>query len=151
MVSASSPATSISLTWDQPQGAEAVEGYEINYNYQISECVREGNLVPIPPFLISLNNGSLRSYTIMNSPTTPVEEDSSYTITITAVNSVWRSGPSNTVSTTTAQAGEYLFLHKVRHSLMVFHSPWASSVCQDEFCQCHQHHHSVGPCGLSGA
>ena len=107
MVSASSPATSISLTWDQPQGAEAVEGYEINYSYQINECVREGNTVPLRPEMVTLNNGSLRSYTIMNSPI-PVEEDSSYTITITAFNSVGRSGPSNTVFTTTAQAGEYL-------------------------------------------
>ena len=107
MVSRSSPATSISLTWDQPQGAEAVDGYEINYSYQINECVREGNTSPIPPVLVTLNNDSLRSYTVMNSPSTPVEEDSRYTITITAVNSVGRSGPSNTVSTTTAQAGEY--------------------------------------------
>ena len=108
MVSLFSLATSISLTWDQPLGAETVNGYEINYTYEINECIREGNTAPIPPVVVMLNNGSQRSYTIMNSPGTPVEEDSSYTITITAVNSVGRSVPSNADFTTTAQAGNII-------------------------------------------
>lgn len=41
----------------------------------------------------------------MDNPTNPVEEDSDYNITITAVNSVGRSAPSNLAFTTTAQAG----------------------------------------------
>ena len=105
MVSPSSPATSISLTWDQPQGSEAIRGYEINYTFQVNECLREGNTAPIPPIVVTLNNGSQRSYTIMNSSATTVEEDSSYIITITAVNSVGRSVPSNTVYTITNDTG----------------------------------------------
>ena len=105
MVSPSSLATSISLTWAHPQGGEAVDGYEITYTFQINECVREGNTAPVSPTMVILNNGPQRSYTIMNSSDTLVEEDSDYTITITAVNSVGRSAPSNIASTSTAQAG----------------------------------------------
>ena len=54
-----------------------------------------------------LNDGALRSYTIMNTPTSPVDEDSNYLITVTAVNSVTESNPSNTAFTTTAEAGKY--------------------------------------------
>ena len=105
MVSPSSQPTSITLTWEQPEGADAVSGYEINYSYDVIECLRDGDTRPFPPATVFVNNGSLRSYTIMNSRTTPVEEDSQYTISITAVNSVGQSGPSNTVVTTTADAG----------------------------------------------
>ena len=42
----------------------------------------------------------------MNSSTSPVEEDSNYLITVSAVNSVTESNPSNTAFTTTAEAGE---------------------------------------------
>ena len=86
-----------------------MDGYEINYSFQINECVDEGNTVSTPLMMVVLNNGSQRSYTILNSPDTPVEEDSSYTITITAVNSVGRSAPSNTAMSTTAQAGNIYF------------------------------------------
>ena len=79
--------------------------YEINYSYDVIECVRDRDTRPFPPVTVTLNNGSLRSYTISNSPTTPVEEDSRYTISITAVNSVGGSGPSNMAFTTTADAG----------------------------------------------
>ena len=59
-----------------------------------------------------LNDGALRSYTIINTPITfPVEEDSNYLITVSAVNSVTESNPSNTAFTTTAEAGELLFMH----------------------------------------
>ena len=105
MVSPTSPSTSITLTWKQPEGADAVHGYEINYCYNVIECLRDGDTRPFPSVTVFINNGSLRSYTIMNSPTTPVEEDSQYTISITAVNSVAQSGPSNTAFTTTADAG----------------------------------------------
>ena len=82
-----------------------MNGYEINYSYQVIECIYDGDTRPFPPVTVFMNNGSLRSYTIMNSRTTPVEEDSQYTISITAVNSVERSGPSNMAFTTTADAG----------------------------------------------
>ena len=101
-------ATSISVTWDQPLGADAVEGFEINYSYVIRECIRDGDNFPIPPVTVTLNNGSWRNYTIMDGFNSPVEEDSDYTISMTAVNSVGRSMPSNIVMTRTAFAGECL-------------------------------------------
>ena len=82
-----------------------MNGYEINYSYDVIECLRDGDTRPFPPVTVFIKNGSLRNYTVMNSPTTPVEEDSQYNISITAVNSVGQSGPSNIVVTTTADAG----------------------------------------------
>ena len=100
--------TSITLTWNQLLGADAVEGFEINYSYVILECLSDGDSTPSPPVTVTLNDGSQRSYTITNSSSTPVEEDSQYTISIRAVNSVERSMLSNSAMTTTASAGERL-------------------------------------------
>ena len=99
-------ATSISLTWDQPLGADAVDGFVINYSYIVNECINDGDNTPFLPVTLMLDNSSQRSYTIMNSDRIPVEEDSQYTITIRAVNSVGMSAQSNTAMTTTANAGE---------------------------------------------
>ena len=104
IVSRRSPATSISLSWNQPLGADAVTGYRIVYTYTINECLNEDER-HFPPVTVFLNNGALRSYTIINSSTSPVEEDSNYVITMTAVNSVTESNPSNSAFTTTAEAG----------------------------------------------
>ena len=106
LVVTESLATSISLTWDQPQrSADAVDSYEINYSYTVIECGSErGNF---PAVTVPVSDSSLRSYTITNSPTTPVEEDSSYSISLTAVNSVGRSEPSN-IMVTTPETGELL-------------------------------------------
>ena len=60
------------------------------------------------PVSVILSDGALRSYTIMNSSTSPVEEDSSYMITVRAVSNVTESNPSNSACTTTAEAGEDL-------------------------------------------
>ena len=111
LVVSSLSATSISLTWDQPLGADAVDGFMITYTYEVNEC-RDENPKPFPPVTVTLNNGSLRGYTITNSSLSPVEEDSVFTISVTAVNSVTESNPSNTATTTTAQAGKcFLCLH----------------------------------------
>ena len=106
IVSRRSLPTSISLTWDQPLGADTVTSYRIVYSYTVNECIGEDTR-PIPPVTVVLNNGALRSYTITNNPTSPVDEDSNYLITVTAVNSVTESNPSNTAITTTAEAGKY--------------------------------------------
>ena len=54
----------------------------------------------------------------MNSSTTPIEEDSQYFISLTAMNSVGRSAPAHT-TTSTSQASKYNY-----HSLlyMIFNS-----------------------------
>ena len=105
LVARRSPATGISLTWDQPLGANAVNGFKIAYTYEVNEC-RDENPLPFPPVTVTLNNGSLRGYTIINSSLSLVEEDSVFTISVTAVNSVTESIPSNTVTTTTGEAGK---------------------------------------------
>ena len=96
--------TSITLTWEQPEGADAVDRYEINYRYLIEECESEGGRL-LPPVTVSVNDGTLRRYTLNNSASTPVEEDSVFRITLTAVNSVTRSVPSQPAMTSTAEAG----------------------------------------------
>ena len=106
---ATATATSITLTWEQPEGANAVDKYEINYLYIINECQLEGGRI-FPPVTVSENDGTLRRYTLNNSGLTPVEEDSLFRIILTAVNSVTRSGPSQPVMTTTAEAGILIVL-----------------------------------------
>ena len=85
--------------------------YEINYHYFIDECESEGGR-PFPPVTVSVNDGTLRRYTLNDSASTPVEEDSWFQITLTAINSVTRtrSVPSQPTLTTTAEAGTYCIL-----------------------------------------
>ena len=104
---ATTRATSITLTWEQAEGANAVDRYEINYGYFIEECELEGGR-PFPPVTVSVNDGTLRRYTLNNSASTPVEEDSLFRITLTAVNSVTRSVPSQPAMITTAEGGSYI-------------------------------------------
>ena len=98
--------TSITLTWEQPEGADAVDRYEINYFYIINECGSEGDRL-FPPVTVSVYDGTVRSYTLNNSASTPVEEDSLFRIALTAVNSVTRSLPSLPAVITTPEAGTY--------------------------------------------
>jgi hypothetical protein len=114
-----------------------VARYEINYRYFIEECELEygGNF---PPVTVSVNVGTQRRYTLNNSASTPVEEDSYFRITLTAVNSVTRSIPSQSVTTTTAEAGTCcisLVIYLVALSLLL--SPWVSAVPYCQFCECH--------------
>ena len=74
--------SSITLTWNQPSGADAVKQYEISYNFTINECGSDNEQFNL------LINGLLRSFIITNSSYHPVEEDSVYNISITAQNSV---------------------------------------------------------------
>ena len=101
MVSSPILPTSINLTWEQPEGANAVESYVINYQYNIQQC----DDASFPSISISLNDSTLRSYTLRNSASTPVEEYSSFKISLTAVNSVTRSIPSQSIMINTTEAG----------------------------------------------
>ena len=89
-------ATSITLAWDQPGGPD-VDSYDIDYNYIIDEC---GN-VRNQAVSVTVSNTSQRSYVLLD---TPVEEDSRYSISITARNSVGRSAPA-IVQIITPEAG----------------------------------------------
>ena len=99
-------ATSIGLSWNQPHREDEVHfhGYEINYSFEVIECGEELT----PAVVVTLNNDSQESYTIKNSSTTPVEEDSKYSISITAVYSVGKSEPSNTVIAITAHTSKLM-------------------------------------------
>ena len=103
MVSSPTP-TSITLIWEQPEGADAVDGYEISYDRVVIECGDVGNFRTVT---VILNSGSLRSYTLTNSSSTPVEEDTRHFITLRAVNSVTRSDATmaSPYPITTADAG----------------------------------------------
>ena len=105
MVSSPSP-TSFTLTWEQPEGADAVDSYWIGYEYSVHECIDEGG--SFPAVTVMVHKGSLRSYTMTNSVSTPVEEDSSFFITLTAVTSVTRSDPTPSVTIMTTDAGNHL-------------------------------------------
>ena len=77
-----------------------VLGYEIQYNFTIRECQESSEIF----WNITINNSSLRNYTLVNSTDTPVEEDSDYFIMLTAVNSDGKNEPT-TIETTTLAAG----------------------------------------------
>ena len=129
MVAAQSLATSISLTWDQTEGAEAVDRYEISYSYVVGECVSDGSEPTNRPVTVTMIDGSQRSYNIMDSYATPVEEDSQYTISIKAINLVNSSVAVN-VSTTTQPAGlnmcSKLFV-KVTTIFILYSTKWSTS------------------------
>ena len=96
--------TSITLTWDHSLGStDAVERYEIYYNFTINQCrAISGRNNMMQDSII--NAGGQRAYTLENSPDTPIEEDSTYFITVTAINQVTNS-TSQVQSVVTSTAG----------------------------------------------
>ena len=103
---------SISLNWAQPEGAHAVDRYEISYSFVVAECVRDGVTTTDPTVTVILNEGFRRSYTISNSSATPVEEDSQYTISLRATNAIATSEKVSINMTSTLTAGLNI-LHKL--------------------------------------
>ena len=96
-----------------------MDRYEINYRYFIEECESEGGRL-FPSVTVSVNDGTLRRYTLNNSAPTPVEEDSLFRITLTAVNSVTVSIPSQTAMITTAEAGTcYYASHLFNYTISI--------------------------------
>ena len=87
---ATAEATSISITWQQAEG-DVVERYEIEYTFNVNAypgfCDRSNTDL----ITVMVNDSAARSYTLSNSAITPVEEDSTYSISLTAVNSAGRS------------------------------------------------------------
>ena len=96
-LSASAEATSISLTWEQPPHFDGVESYEITYNYTVHEC-KAGSDQDFSTVNVHVTlSGFLQNYTILNSTATPVEEDSTYSISLTAAN--WSTGERSEAAT----------------------------------------------------
>ncbi len=100
LTSSSTGPTSITLTWSQPPG-EVVDTYQISYSFGINGCPGQGgDNIMIPPV-----SGSLREYTL-----TGVQEDSEYTIRISAGNGAGDSATAQTMATTLT-AGITMELH----------------------------------------
>ena len=123
---ASALSTSINLVWDQPQGADAVDYYEIRYNFTINEC-NEDTDHNYRTMLVNVRNSSSRSYSLANGPDTPVEEDSIYYFTLVAVNSKVRSDVVCLV-TSTLQAGtiDFTCLLSELINSFIFQLLWAN-------------------------
>ena len=73
--------------------------------YSINEYIGERDNFSSDSVTVMLNNGSLRSYTLTNSSLTPMEEDSSFFITLKAINGAMMSDPTPPVHIETADAG----------------------------------------------
>ena len=82
-----------------------MESYQIRYEYSINECIGERDNFSSDSVTVVLNKGSLRSYTLTNSSLTPVEEDSSFFLTLRAVNGAMMSDPTPPAHVETADAG----------------------------------------------
>ena len=88
---------SITFLWKQDF---EIDTYEIQYNFAIKECQGDNT-----EFWNVTINGSLRNFTLENSTDTPVEEDSIYTIYLTAKTSDGRSETSILSDIITERAG----------------------------------------------
>ena len=121
----STTATTISLSWSVPSGS-VVDSYEVMWERDTSgECPDEDE------GSATITDGST-SYTI-----TGLEEDSSYTITVTATNAVG-SAVSHPLTGTTGEAGKgQCHNHSVDGNLihMYLLFVFSSSVCPSHFCQ----------------
>ena len=96
----STAATSISLSWSVPSGS-VVDEYLIQWERDTS-----GTCPDEDTDSTTISGGSATSHTIPG-----LEEDSTYTITVTAANGAGSSNVSNTVTAVTGEAGKRLNLY----------------------------------------
>ena len=96
-------AKSFCLEWQQYIEADAVESYKIDYCFTVNECNESNDRC----FTIHMIDGSLRGYNITNNDNHPVKEDSTYSIALTAVNSVATSEAANISNIVTSKACMY--------------------------------------------
>lgn len=110
--------TSITITWNQNTSSDVIR-YELRYNFTIRECeIRSDNIE------VGMINGSLRNYTLENSTETPVEEDSDYTIFLSAINFDGASDSSITeVSTQGSGESDLLLCHTKIDIMHTFLAP----------------------------
>ena len=91
LVAHSPTATTISLTWDVT-GDILIERFEASYSYTVNTCT-----APAVSGMVTINNGDTRAQTLRG-----LNEDSQYTITVTAVNSEGSTENTTTASTLTS-------------------------------------------------
>ena len=119
----STTATTISLSWTS--AGSVVDSYEVMWERDTSgECPDEDE------GSTTITDGST-SYTIME-----VEEDSTYTITVTASNVVG-SAVSESVSGVTEEAGDYITVNEmnlIKASQLPFPLNISSSISPSHFC-----------------
>ena len=94
LMDATATSTTIALSWTQ--SGSSVDSYTVSYTYTIRRC----GSGPVPGSE-EISDGNARSFTLKN-----IEEDSDYTITLTA-NSAAGQLASNQISTTTTTAGVF--------------------------------------------
>ena len=95
LMDATATSTTIALSWTQ--SGSSVDSYTVSYNYTIRRCGSDPESGSE-----EISDGNARSFTW-----TDLEEDSDYTITLTAI-SLTGQLTSNQISTTTNTAGSYL-------------------------------------------
>ena len=92
-------ATSITIALSWTQSGSSVDSYTVSYTYTIRRC----GLGPVSGSK-DFRNGNARSFTL-----TDLEEDSDYTITLTAISAAGQF-TSNQISTTTGTAGTLMLM-----------------------------------------
>ena len=95
LMDATATSTTIALSWTQ--SGSSVDSYRVSYTYNIrmcGSCPISGNE--------EISDGNARSFTL-----TDIEEDSDYTITLTAISAAAGQLTSNQITTTTTTRGVY--------------------------------------------
>ncbi len=89
-------ATSITITWTQSSDI-LIDRYEVSYMYTIKKCSAS------PGQGMNTLSGSARSYNLMS-----LNEDSTYNITVTAIND--EGSRSSTITADTSTSGNYTII-----------------------------------------
>ena len=90
MVTGAQKTTSISLAW---MASGSIDRFEVTYNYTVNRCLEQG-----PSMIETITRGSARRTHILSD----LNEDSSYTITVRAINTVGLTMDTITADTLTA-------------------------------------------------
>ena len=115
LMDATATSTTIALSWTQ--SGSSVDSYTVSYTYTIRRC----GSGPVSGSE-EIRNGNARHFTL-----TDLEEDSDYTITLTAISAAGQF-VSNQISITTTIAGSYLYNYGYTMRIIGIHysSKWFS-------------------------
>ena len=113
-------ATTISLTWNMT-GNIFIEIFEISYSYTVTTCT-----APAGSGMVTISDGTRRSHTLNG-----LNEDSQYTITVTAINNQGQTMATTTASTDTSSENIYMIVRGggTRHNLGGAKIKWATLGC----------------------
>ena len=117
LMDATATSTTIALSWTQ--SGSSVDSYTVSYNYTIRRCGSS----PVSGSE-EISDGNARSFTL-----TGLEEDSDYTITLTAISAAGQL-TSNQITTTTTTSSTVMTLYNcylvILCVIMKFSSKWFS-------------------------